>query len=166
MTLKALTIVVLRLFAIMYFAQTILGALVYIPSLYLQSGGLLLLFYPAGLLILAVLLWVVANRLAAVATKGIDGPIPFTALTREDIYCCAFVILGLDFVLGSVGSSLTELYQFIQIFAGNSTDYLVQKRLIAPLAKNAITLIAGLSCILGAPVWTRKLLHLEQKNEA
>ena len=168
MTLKALTIVVLRLFAIRYFIEALVAALAVLPAqyVYLDVNRVLSeLFYPASLLILAGVLWLVARHLAAIVTKGIDGPLPFTALTREDIYCCAFVILGLDFVLGSISAALLELYQYTQIYSHGGYPANGWSQYTIPLVKHTLTLIAGTACILGAQAWTRKLLRLEQKNE-
>lgn len=169
MTLKALTVVVLRLFAIQYFVQTILASFTYLPPLLKPFDSkyfLIALSYPTGLLILSVVLWLLAGRFAALATRGIDGPLPFNTLTREDIYCCAFVILGLNFVLGSIGSTLQELYQYIRFFAEDTYPASSLSQLINPLARHGLTLIFGLACILGAQAWTRKLLRLEKSEES
>jgi len=166
MTLKALTIVVLRLFAIQFFAQTIIDTVTYVPQFLMPfefHSALIGIGYPMGFLSLSIVLWLVAQHLAALATKGIDGPLPLTALTLEDLYCFAFLVTGLNYVLGSISTFFNELYRTMENLAYYSNTEGSQ---ITPLLLNrGITVIFGLAFIFGARVWSRKLLRLEQKNE-
>ncbi len=168
MTLKALTVIVLRLFAIQFLLQSILDVVFYLPSLF-ETGGygmfIYAVFYPTALLVVAGAIWVLAGWFAGLATRGVDGPLSLGALTKEDLYRFVFLFLGLYFALSAVGAVVTEWNQFIQLYAENAFPSANLTQFTKPLVSHTITLIAGLACIFGGKAWTRKMLRYEQKDE-
>jgi hypothetical protein len=59
--------------------------------------------------IFAVLVWVLAERIAQLVTRNHETIVPLGGLSRMDLFAFAFVYLGLSFLINGVGSVVVYL---------------------------------------------------------
>jgi hypothetical protein len=160
MTLRLLVVVALRFYAI-YFAVTLLAIL---PT-FISLGGMVPEFRPSevvsliGYLLLALVLWFTANRLAKSVVREFDSSVQLQ-LSFENAFAFAFVFLGLYFFLTSIGGTVTQLVRVVsassQYEPGISRDTMEQ-RAVVDFCRPAITCIFGLASLCGSRAWSRKL---------
>ena len=117
----------------------------------------------AVLILIALILWLFADRLAAAIVRGVDTSIDKFGLSLEDAYTFAFVFLGLYFVLSTIGPALQQLYYVVAVVAQLPESDPQRSIAVFQLYKPGITLIAGFASLLGAPFWARKLVALGAK---
>ncbi|MFL6514938.1 MAG: hypothetical protein ACJ8M1_07935 [Chthoniobacterales bacterium] len=116
-------------------------------------------------LILAIALWILAAPVARFVSRGVDANVNLAGLSRSDLYSFAFVFLGLFFVL----SSIAHVINWIHYFAtAPSADPTRNPRVedFYQLTRPFLTLVAGLVSLIGAPLWTKKLVNRERKTDA
>lgn len=166
MPLKSIVVVVLRLFAIYTLLQAIhlavmeAGALAQISVFRRNYYG----YIPAaGLLVFAVLEWLVAPAVAKLVTRRHDTNVSLGTLSRTDLYSFTFVFLGLYFILSSIAPAFIWLHYSLTISAVGSSEE--SQRSFYALATPLINLIAGFMALLAAPRWSRMLLNLGRKRE-
>jgi hypothetical protein len=171
MPLKTLVAIILRFFALGWLVTGFSTLLIFLPMIVVSGGfftpefsyGLFLM--PLAMVLGSVLLWASTSRLSAVITKGHDTELTFSLLTREDLYCFAFVFLGLYFILNHMEGMLLSTYQFFAIGISLPENDPQKGKYLSSFFSHVIPLIVGFACVLGAKSWTLKLMRLENKNE-
>lgn len=108
-----------------------------------------------------------ATFIARHVTPDPDSIINVGALTRYDLYCFAFVFLGLYFVLSSLAQALNAVHFHFAVSTTIPPPPQLEKeaslyRLAAPL----ITLVAGVLCIVFSSRLSRKLTGAQHQSEA
>lgn len=90
-----------------------------------------------------------------------------SALTRYDLYCFAFVFLGLYFALSSLGQALSAAHTHFLVSTMNPPPpFLERDASLYRLAAPFITLVAGILCIVFSSRLSRKLTSAQNQNEA
>lgn len=108
--------IVLRLFAIYWLASglasllTALGSLAGFGHLGWMNYGVVLLM-PVAYLLLALVTWIFAGRIAEKVTGASDPALPVAAISRGDLYGFGLLITGLWFFLSHLGAAPTGLHQ-------------------------------------------------------
>lgn len=152
MLLKSVVIIVIRLFAIQWLVYAIAPAL---AMLGFGSGGLFVLAPMLLYLFFSAIAWIAAPIISDLVTKNCESTVNLNGLSREDLYAFGFVVLGLYFVLSSIGPTINLLYaQFIM----GATIYNESARIaMHSLAPHLITFVAGLVTLFTGHLWARKL---------
>lgn len=164
MTLRVLVVIALRFYAI-YFAVILLAML---PT-FISLGGALGGIVPklrvaewvglAGYILIPLVLWFTANRLARYLIREFDATIQIK-MTLEEAYAFAFVFLGLYFFLSSLGSAVIQFAHLLSI-SGQSITSISQdprsQRAAMDFYRPGITCVFGLASLLGSGAWSRKL---------
>jgi hypothetical protein len=164
MPLSSIVVIVLRLFALNWFASAIplfLSATMIGSPHEQHLLSLLLPYAPAVLLlILAAAVWFLARPISRLVSRGVDTSVSIGSLSRADLYGFAFVFLGLFFVL----SSLADVINWIHYFTVSHEDARHDPRIqnFYQLTRPCITLALGLVSLLGAPRWTKKIVSRDQ----
>ena len=171
MPLKTLIVIALRLYTIYWLVEGVAALLVAAPFLFsmkAQAPGPIYpyFFAPMGMLLAAGILWISAFRLSSKVTDGHETQLAFAALTRRDLYCFAFVFLGLFFGLSSIYSCVVAGYKFFTFDVPQPDGSPERGRYLWPFAGYAFTMIAGFTCVFGAEKLATKLIRQENKAEA
>jgi len=164
MSLRILVFVGLRIYAL-YFILQIVSAM---PMTWRfvsmgDPGPQFAIAIIAFMMLIALVLWSFAHRLAAAIVRGADTSIDKFGLTLEETYIFAFVFLGLYFILSTIGPALQQLYYVVAVVAQLSESDPQRSIAVFQLYKPGITVIAGFASLLGAPFWARKLVALGAK---
>jgi hypothetical protein len=157
MTLRFILVIVLRFYAISLAVQ----ALSFLPILAIRVGSLdnfavSMLMEMVSFLIISVLIWCIAGRLANAIVRGIDGNITFS-LTLEEACTFAFVFLGLYFILNGIGPVLVNFFDLLRMDGPRLLGDRFQVRLIQQFAESGVGVIFGFASVLGARSWARKI---------
>jgi hypothetical protein len=164
MPLSSIVVIVIRLFALNWFATSIplflAAAATRLPQA--RNGTTVLMLYApsAFLLILATALWILAFVIARLVTRGVDTTLSVGGLSRSDLYSFAFVFLGLFFIL----SAFADVVDWAHYFATVSHPDL-RIRNLYQLTRPCLTLGLGFVSLLGAPSWTKKLIARDEKSQ-
>ena len=166
MSLRLLVFAALRVYAICLMVQT----LALIP-LYIQvighdttgTRGVWILLEPFGAVFASLILWIFAERLAALVVRSSEPAIDKFALTLEAAYTFGFFLLGLYFVLSTIGSTLQQLYYVVAVVAQLPESDPQRSLALFQLYQPGITVIAGFTSLLGASFWARKLVALGER---
>jgi hypothetical protein len=110
----------------------------------------------------AVGTWLLAPALARLVTPRPDSTVSVGGLTRYDLYCFAFVFLGLYFFLSSVGNTINWLHAYA-FLASNAPQ--VPRNSFYELTRALITCVAGGVCIVFASRLAKKLTDSQRKYE-
>jgi hypothetical protein len=170
MPLKTLVVIALRLFTIYWLVESIAQVLQLIPMfMSFSSQGVNPPFYSYVVVILWMLfvagvLWISAFRLSSLVTKGHDTQLSFVLLTKEDLYCFAFVFLGVLFAISSIYSAIETGYKFFAFDFPLLDSNPEKEKYLWPFLGHAFTLIVGFAGVFGARTWTSKLIRLESKD--
>jgi len=169
MPLTSIVAVVLRLFSVSWLVQGVTGlavmaaALAPLPSPYSNPWNYA---GPVFFVAVAVATWLLAPALARLVTPRPDSTIHIGGLTRYDLYCFAFVFLGLYFILSSIANSINWLHYYM-ILAKNTPQADSQRQTsFYQLTQALITLVAGGICLSLASRLAKKLTDAQRKYEA
>jgi hypothetical protein len=159
MLLSAIVLIVIRLFCLSWLVQ---GIVMFASNRFVSDLGSSdlarwELLPPLLLLVMAVVAWFAAPRLARLISGRHDAVIPIPGLSLEQLYSASFVFLGLDFALGSLGELLNWFYFFLLTHADNPPLGGVQQPPPYEFSRVLITFIAGIVCIIYNQRWARKL---------
>jgi hypothetical protein len=162
MALRALVFAGLRVLAIYLVAQVISLMPLVVPFVRasINEGGVTLwvVLTVIGMIVMAVVLWLFAGRLASGVVRECDPTIQFS-LTLEDAYSLAFVVLGLYFVLDALPGAVISIYRLISATSQYPVGDVVRSQRLLDMYRTGITLGAGLAALLGHRIWARKLTH-------
>jgi hypothetical protein len=168
MPLSNIVTVVLRLFAIQMFVQSLsLTFSVAATFAYAVSwpGGYYFRYLPGvALFVLAFLEWLLAPVISRLVTRKFDSVVSIGGLSREDLYCFAFVFLGLYFVLVSVAPTVNWFHYFLTVTSEAAGPYQQARKSFYDLSSHLITLLAGFFVLLRARQCAQKLLRMEQRQ--
>ena len=158
MPLRSIVHIVLRMFALQWLfwsINTFFGEVI----AYQQPGSTAVVFLiPAVIVFGAILIWFCAPVISYAVTPRTDSSLNLEGLSRYDLYCFAFVYLGLSTVLAAIAPALTETHQFISSGADEMKRQLFLTPTAYRLAGHVINIIAGSVAFLAASRWARLLL--------
>jgi hypothetical protein len=132
MNLQSLVVVVLRLMALDFLLQVVVQSTPQIirfaeryqhspldnsPSLWVLPWLLVI-----GLIVSAVLLWVLALPIARLVTRGVSQDISFGALSLVDCYSIAFMGVGLFYIASRLPQVLNWMHYLLKTAASSSGD--------------------------------------------
>jgi len=166
MTLRTILVIALRFYAI----NLSTSVLPLLPTLilflnYRGPGSVvpwMALCAPLAYVMVAVLLWFAAGRLATGIAREINPAIQFQ-ITLEEAFSFAFVFLGLYFILNSLAWTLINLFYLPGIMGPTTHGAATQTRAGNDLWRPGITLAAGLVSVFCSKVWARKLANRGMK---
>ena len=164
MPLRSIVQIILRMFALQWLfwsVNTFFGELI----TYQRSGSSIALFLtPAVIVLGAIIIWFGAPLIARVVTPRADSSLNVTGLSRYDLYCFAFVYLGLSTILAAIAPALTDAHQFLTAGASQAEREFFLTPAAYRLAGHVINIIAGSMVLFPAPRWAKKLLAAEQQS--
>lgn len=165
MSLRILIVAGLRVYAIYYATQVLSLLPIMVQMISLERGfarlagdGLSIGSFALG----ALILWVFAEQIATAIVGRTNLTVDKFALTLQDAYTFAFVFLGLYFVLSSIAATAAQLYYIVTVAAQMPQDAPERWRALFDIYKPGITLIAGFASLIGAPIWSRRLIAQTQ----
>ena len=120
MLVSLIVLVVLRMFSLLWLVQ---GLVELVIALGVVADVKLRLLPAFLLLALSIVSWITAPILARLAIGKYDTTVTISGLTREDLYCCGFIFLGLYFALLSVGNVVNWLHYYFMDIAQTSISY-------------------------------------------
>jgi hypothetical protein len=129
------------------------------PDLSLETGAMYGI--PLLYLILAFFIWRFAPQIAQRLVRGIDANVTLSSLTRSDLYCFAFVIVGLWYILSSIPNALNWLHYLLKSVSAGTADPLAGQGLYQ-VSQCLISIILGFACLLGAKRWADLLIKNEK----
>jgi hypothetical protein len=165
MPLVSIVQIVLRIFALQWLLWSLNIVFAVLSSLTGAgpSSPPLMLFLPSSVLILAaILIWFGTPLIARLVTPRSDSAVNVAGLSRYDLYCFAFVYLGLSTLLANVAPALTDAYQFLSSGSDQVRHQLFSQPAGYRLIGYTINIIAGLMALLVAPRWASKLIESER----
>jgi hypothetical protein len=164
-TLRGLLFIALRFYAIYFFSSFLPALPIFIAFFRQISGeGMIGLLTPLCWIAVAGILWCAAGPLATRMTRELNPPVQFN-VNLEGAYAFAFVMLGLYFALNSSSALLLHLFSLVQVIGTERSDDMARTRAITVFLPSAITFVAGLASLLGAPAWARKLARRSRPAE-
>jgi hypothetical protein len=167
MLVSTIVLIVVRLFSIQWLVQGLsMLAVSFSEQAYASNDSLRFLRFlpPVSLIVLSVIGWIVAPCLSVRIPGQQNVSLPVTGLSLRDLYCFAFVFLGLYFSLGSVADVLNWLHYSMLASLGHDFDP-ARKISLYALSRPLITFLAGLICIFSGRGWASKLSDHEAKAE-
>src|SRR5207237_4131902 len=114
----------------------------------------------------AVLIWFGAPLIARVVTPRADSSLNVAGLSRYDLYCFAFVYLGLNTILAAIAPAITEAHQFLAAGANQAEPAFFQTPAAYRLAGHVINVVAGSAALMAAPRWGKMLLATEMNSRS
>lgn len=165
MPLNSIVAVVMRLFALSWLVQGITGtASVFASEALYPSSHMNYWNYAVSgwLLIIATAAWFLAQPVAWLVTPPSDANLDLGGLSRQDLYCFAFVFLGLYFVLSSLANTINWTHHYTAIAKVTSEADRQRQSSFYELTQPLITLIAGAVCLLFAPRIVQRLTRLQR----
>lgn len=169
MPLKTLVVIALRLYAIYWLIESIIYLTSAVSSIFRNGFSLSHFLVVLGTMltvnIIAIVLWTSASWLSSKIVQGHDMQLAFTSLTKADLYCFAFIFLGVFFTLSSLQSAIEDGLQLFLFDSPLYPDDRGKWQFLWPFVGHVVTLIAGLASVLGARKWTNKLIRMESKND-
>jgi hypothetical protein len=161
MPLQSIIVVFLRLFAVQFLFSFLVSALSFFrySPISVSIVGAIIWLGACGVT------WFLAAPLARLVTKGYDTTVSLGGLTRQDLYCFAFVFVGLGSFIGGASSSLMNLNtilsdQISPMMHGITNPITTQA--IQQLPRNITELLLGLVALLFASRWAKKLASREE----
>ncbi len=119
MTVRVLIVIILRMLTIYLVVGALNQFAVTLPTLIAMAGRMDVEFNlwafvltPLLIVLVGVLLWCSTYRLAGFASKGIDVTMGTVTLTNADLYCFAFVFIGIYTVVTYVVPAAENFYKF------------------------------------------------------
>ncbi len=165
MPLTSIVAVVLRAFSVLWLIQglaALASVLAVLESSPLAGSNLLMCAAPALLLLAAVFTFVFARPFAGVLTPQPDSTVQLGGLSPYDLYCFAFTLVGLYFVLSSLGSVLNWLHYYAMIGRTIPEGDPTRESHLYQFTQPLVTLLAGGVSLLFASSAARKLLRLHE----
>lgn len=121
---------------------------------------------PAFFVVAAVVAWPFAPAVSRLVTPRPDSTVSIGGLTRYDLYCFAFVFLGLYFILSSVANAINWVHYYMFLAKITPESDPQRQTSFYQLTQPLITLIAGGVCIALASRLAKRLTDAQRKYEA
>jgi len=169
MPLTSIVSIVLRLFSLSWLVQgafNTAGAAAMTIPYGSPSGSYWAYGAPAIYLVAAVITWLLAPTIARLVAPQPDVAVGIGGLTRYDLYCFAFVFLGLYFVLSSLGNAINWLHYYLFLAKAIPTGNPQRETSFYQLTQPLITLFAGSVCVALSSRLARKLTDAQRKDDA
>lgn len=165
MPLKSIVVVILRLYAIQ---QTVYGLLSLIGAMRAEVGtfhsteNYMIYIIPLMSLALAGIIYFAAPLLSGLVAKDYDSNVNLSGLSLQDLYCFAFVFLGLSFILGAIGPIFNWLHYWFVIGASSisESDQNMTKSFYT-LSQYGIQIAAGFFSVIYARRFAKKLSEIK-----
>jgi hypothetical protein len=166
MPLQSIVVVFLRLFSV----QSLFTSIVSIIALWGNPALRIMEASSLCWLTTSFLVWFLAQPFAQLVTRGVDVSVPLGGLTRQDLYCFAFVFVGLGCFLHSFAAFLSScgvmISDAIATSASQQIDHagvlsVIVRSVISQLPRQATETLLGLITILFANNWSKKLVSRE-----
>lgn len=160
MPLQRIVIIVLRLFALNWLLAVVASAQIYTNIFNSQgwnSATPSLIAIPLVQLLSGAGLFIFAPPIARLVTPKPDVEVHLGGLTLYDLYCFAFVFLGLYFVLENLAVTFNWVHYFYTQVRETSFEQAQQAANYYQFSHPLLTLTAGLICILGSRKFAAKL---------
>ena len=162
MPLQSIVVVFLRLFAVQCFFSGIISLF----PIWGRAPWIYHLLSASGWLLAVCLCWFFAEPLARFVAKNHNEPIHLGTLTRQDLYCFAFVFVGLGCFLYGLTYLISDCGVLIaHSMAGSMAGGIVTsdvENAVSQLPKQAVQSLLGLLALLFANSWSKKLIALEK----
>ena len=166
MPLKEIVAVLLRLTSLVFLLRTIpnvIMALGLVGHVVREPRDWWVIVPGIVSLAFGIILWTLAAPIARLVTLGSQTVVPVSGLTRYDVYCTGFVLLGLYHSLTSLAVIVNELqFHFVSAPKASSAAASHDGGLMEVSAA-FVHFLVGLGTMLPAALWSRKLLRLEHR---
>jgi len=167
MPLQSIVSIVLRLFCIQWF---ITGLSWLFPMLTSWNGydtttKLAMYFGPLFFIVISAVFWVSTPAIARAVTRRDNMPVNTGGLTKHDLYCFAFVLLGLSLLLSNFAATLSYAYQFLVVFSQTHEHDPARNRPVYDMMRYGISLVAGWVTLLYAGRFSTMLIRMEEKHD-
>jgi hypothetical protein len=166
MPLTSIVIILLRLFSLWWLVQAITSAVGVTAVMHPFERANYWNYGPSGVFLMAaVFTWLNTSLISRIVTPRPDTTVSIGGLTRYDLYCFAFVFLGLYFVLSSIGQAINWTYYFA--VTAKDTPQNDPERLgsFYQLTQSLIPVVAGSVCIATASRFAKKLTVAQRNYE-
>jgi hypothetical protein len=173
MPLKALIVVVLRMYTIYLIVEGISQIALVLPFYWKITGQIdnpdQSLIFPVvlsaiGYLLVAAILWFCSFRVGSAVTRRLDTDISLTQITREDLYAFGFVFLGTWFVLSSTFSVVQSVYNFARLDFSLPEGSERKGYYLAPMLGYLLKITFAFFCVFKAKLWAQKLVRFGDSN--
>jgi len=157
--LEDIVLIVIRILILNWGAWIFLTLLTSIVSSFHSRWSFVSLLPSCISLVLAVLIWVAAPKIAKVVTPKKEYSISLGGLSRRDLYAFAFVFLGVYFLLTSLSAVLVSSY--FAIASSQFPSAHVPIDYFTPLVRESVRLVVSFFLLVFADRWARLLLSRE-----
>lgn len=171
--LKILVVVFLRLVALNFALDAILGCMEFLGResvIRINQGSFgelattILPWLLLGILIgSAALLWVFALPIARFATRPIRRDVSIAGVSLADAYSVAFIGIGLFFIVGRLGSAVYWIQYLLRVADSMSGNLFENEARLRSLAQVFVPLIAGVVLLLNGRKWAVALARRDHK---
>lgn len=158
MLISAIVLIVLRLFSIQWFIRgLVMMASIIFDLAPRRAEYPVMAMVPSILTVLAsIIMWFAAPSLARLIAGKYDAMVSAPLPPLRDLYAFAFVFLGINFVLQSLGDAILRFHYAIVTSA--LADFSPERQMANyDLVRSLITLVGGLLCIIFGRTWAGKL---------
>lgn len=168
MPLTSIVTVVLRLYAIVWFLSGLISLASGARDSFRSWSSLGFSSYviPISYLVVAFLIFMWSHVLARMVTPKSNSEVATGGLTLFDLYCFAFTITGLYFVLSSFADALNWIHYAVMV----EREPGVPEQQMGPgfyeLTRHLVTIAGGGACLVFAPRFARKLTSFQNKQDA
>ena len=161
MPLQRIIVVFLRLFAL----ECFVGAIVALPQWAFRGiNNVASAISVIATILASIFLWFLAEPLARFASRKHNPFISFGSLTRQDIYCFAFVFVGLScFVYGLFGLVSICGLAFGNKVAAIKLPHAEMQMSFNNIPRDAVKSLLGLFIVLFANNWSKQLIARENR---
>jgi hypothetical protein len=161
MQLTNIVVIVLRITALSWLVHGLTG----LAAVAIAHPDLWNYAVPAIFFVFAAIVWFLAAPIARLVTPRSESVVSIGTLSRYDLYCFAFVWLGLNFVLSSLADAVNWLHYYFTIARLTYENDPQRQQGFYQLSKPLITVIAGGLSLLFAARCAKKLTDVERKHE-
>ena len=170
MPLTNIVTIVLRLFSLSWLVQAIVSAVGIAAATapygsaspipwYLNYGA------AGAYFVMAVAVWLNSPLVSRIVTPRPDTTVSIGGLTRYDLYCFAFVFIGLYFILSSIGSAINWIHYYAASAKNAPQNDPERISAFYQLTQALVPLLAGVTSIAMASRLAKKLTVSQRKYE-
>ncbi len=161
MPLSAIVTIVLRVFAVLWGVEAIsifVGEAVQHSMTFRASKTFVEYLSPLFFGLAAVCMWRYAGRLAVKVTPEPDREVALGGITLKDLYCLAFVFLGLRFMLTSAGTVAAWGFYEVSLAAASDSTVPQIQTAFGEIGRAFVNVVLGGLCLVFARRLSEKLL--------
>lgn len=169
MNLKALVVVLIRLFALNLVVQTVTGFLpraIQTAPRYVQPSPIMWAWLVTGVLILlAVGIWKSATPIALWVTRGQPQEIFVGGLSLADGYSVGFLSVAMLYLLSGTGSAVSWIIYWLQL-AGTTSAPLAEQVNFYQALQTFLPVVLAIVLLLRGRAWAVRLAKRHLQEEA